>query len=81
MLQFKEGNPRLLCRKAILICGALSILGALFVVIYNDSFQTRQNEASFTYEDNTVEAQEDFRAVTRGIVKLEEIRFFEQCLL
>ena len=51
------------------------------MVIYNDSFQTRQNEASFTYEDDTVEAQEDFRAVTRGIVKLEEIRFFEQCLL
>ena len=73
MLQLKEGNPRFLCRKAILICGALSILGALFMVIYNDTFQTRQNEASFTFRDETVVAREDFRAVAGGIVKLEEV--------
>ena len=73
MLQLKEGNPRFLCRKAILICGALSILGALFMVIYNDTLQTRQNEASFTFRDETVVAREDFRAVAGGIVKLEEV--------
>ena len=55
------------------MCGAQSIMGALFLVIYNDSFQTRQNEASFAYKYDAVEAQEDFRAVTRGIVKLKEI--------
>ena len=41
--------------------------------IYNDTFQTRQNEASFTFKDETVEDREDFRAVAGGIVKLEEI--------
>ena len=68
------GNFRLLrCRKSILICVALSIFRALFMVIYNDTYQTWQNRASFTFKDDTVEAQEDIRAVAKGIVKLEEI--------
>ena len=43
------------------------------MVIYNDTFQTRQNGASFTFRDETVVAREDFRAVAGGIVKLEEV--------
>ena len=66
------GNFRLLFgKKAILICAALSILRALFMVIYNDTYQAWQNKASFTFKDDTVEA--DIRAVAKGIVKLEEI--------
>ena len=68
------GNFRLLFgKKAILIFVALSILRALFMVIYNDTYQAWQNKASFTFKDDTVEAQEDIRAVAKGIVKLEEI--------
>ena len=66
------GNFRLLFgKKAILIFVALSILRALFMVIYNDTYQAWQNKASFTFKDDTVEA--DIRAVAKGIVKLEEI--------
>ena len=68
------GNFRLLFgKKAILIFVALSILRALFMLIDNDTYQAWRNKASFTFKDDTVEAQEDIRAVAKGIVKLEEI--------
>ena len=57
----------LCCRKAILIFVALFIFGALFMVIYDaGSFSTREDEASYTFRDGAVEAQDDIHA-TRGI--------------
>ena len=39
------------------------------MVIYNDTYQTWEKRASFTFKYDTVEAQEDIRAVSKGIVK------------
>ena len=51
MSKFDEGIIQpLFCRRATLTCGTLLILGALFIVICNKQFPTKENIASYAYE-------------------------------